>query len=131
VLSDDVFYSITVGRLGVHRAGAALRAAAFPWFVPHHPAGTIGGFIRGTGHANVLRARLDLPAGEHGEESPDTGDADLLVIDRLAQAAYTMEIRFGIKTVLRRLPDGEDQALTLIQAECRDRQPDKVCCFAD
>src|SRR5512143_3021016 len=131
MLGDDVFYRIAVGRLDVDRACPAVRPAASPRLVLNHPARAVGGLVCRTGQPEILRAGLDFPARDHGEERTNACDADLLVVDRLAQAANAVEIRFGVKAVPRGFPDGEDQSLALVQSERGNGKSEEVSRFAD
>jgi hypothetical protein len=100
VLGDDLFYVVAVGGFSVHCAGPTICTAAFPWFVLHHPAGTVTCFICGAGGACIFGTWPDLPARDHGQERANTGDADLLMVDCFAQGANAFQVRFCIETVL-------------------------------
>ncbi len=130
-MRNEMFHFVAVGAFLVDRTGAAVCAAASPRLVLHHPAGAVRGVVRRTAAPDLLRAWLDLPAGDHREKRPDTGDADLLVIDRLPQTTDTFEIRFGVEAVPGGLPDREDQAFTLVETERRDGESKQVCCLSD
>jgi hypothetical protein len=131
VLRDDLFHPLTIGALDIDRADAAIGTVAVPRLPFDGPARGVGALERRTCSADVVGTILDAPAGDRREETPDPGDADLLVVDRLTEAPDPVQIGFSVETVLRVFPDGEDETGPLVETEGGDGDAEDIGGFSD